>query len=659
MVARPMFWVSCICWVLLLALVAGEGVGVQLHYRGQRYVIMDNGLVQVTLSVPEGMVTGVKYNGIDNLLETGNTEINRGYYDLYWNTLGGSGVLDKMKGTTFKVIVQNETQLEVSFTRTWRSSQQGTVVPLNIDKRFVMLKGSHGFYTYLILEHLGGWPDFNLNQTRIVFKLNKQMFRYMAISNTRQRRMPLPDDRSAGRGQALAYPEAVLLTDPVEPEFKGQVDDKYQYSCTNEEIKVHGWVSTGSGPSLGFWQITPSFEFRSGGPLKQELTSHVGPTSLSVFFSAHYMGQNEVPMFRNGEPWKKVFGPVFIYLNSGPAGTHGRELWKDANNQMRKEVQSWPYSFPASHDFPKHEERGSARGRLLIRDRYINKEDIPAGFAYIGLALPGEVGSWQTEDKGYQFWTRADLNGSFSIDNVRTGIYDLYAWAPDFVGDYKSNKVITVTPGSNIDLGVIVFEPPRDGPTLWEIGIPDRSAAEFFVPAPGPRYVNPLYLNQDRFRQYGLWERYSVLYPDNDLIYTINSSDYRKDWFFSHVPRRIGLHSYQPTTWQIRFNLNNVGRRGSYKLRLALASSSLAELQVRLNDLNAKIPHFTTKLIGADNAIARHGAHGKYWLFNVDVQSIWLVEGANTIFLTQKRNVQLLQGVMYDYIRFEGPPNLT
>ena len=35
-------------------------------------------------------------------------------------------------------------------------------------------------------------------------------------------------------------------------------------------------------PPVGFWQITPSSEFRSGGPLKQNLTSHVGPYALAV-----------------------------------------------------------------------------------------------------------------------------------------------------------------------------------------------------------------------------------------------------------------------------------------------------------------------------------------------------------------------------------------
>lgn len=53
-------------------------------------------------------------------------------------------------------------------------------------------------------------------------------FHYMAMADNRQRYMPLPDDRLPGRGVALAYPEAVLLVDPLEPEFKGEVYICYQ-----------------------------------------------------------------------------------------------------------------------------------------------------------------------------------------------------------------------------------------------------------------------------------------------------------------------------------------------------------------------------------------------------------------------------------------------
>lgn len=45
----------------------------------------------------------------------------------------------------------------------------------------------------------------------------------MAVADNRQRYMPSPDDRLPGRGEQLAYPEAVRLVDPIEPEFKGEV----------------------------------------------------------------------------------------------------------------------------------------------------------------------------------------------------------------------------------------------------------------------------------------------------------------------------------------------------------------------------------------------------------------------------------------------------
>ncbi|XP_026420751.1 probable rhamnogalacturonate lyase B [Papaver somniferum] len=520
-----------------------------------------------------------------------------------------------------------------------------------------MLKGSSGFYTYGIYEHVNGMPGFNLNGTRVAFRLRKDKFQFMAKSKTRQRRMPLPEDREPPRGKLLHFKEAALLVDPVDRELKGQVDDKYMYAQNIEGIKVHGWVS--SDPLVGFWHITPSHEYRSGGPLKQELTSHVGPRSLTVFHSSHYMGQHKLPIFGNGEPWKKVYGPVFIYhyktmyLNSAPPSTNESALWDDANEQLQQEAQKWPYSFIASTDYPKSDQRGTVNGRILVRDRFASKEDIPAIDSYVGLALPGEVGSWQTECKGYQFWSRAGPDGSFTIKNVHSGDYNLYAWVPHcftYVHPYA------IKTGDSIELDDdLVYEPPRNGTTLWEIGIPDRTAAEFFIPYVDPKYVNPLYLTQDRFRQYGLWEQYSVLYSRTDLVYTVNSSNYKKDWFYAQVNRKLGDDKYNSTTWQIKFNLDSVVQGTIYKLRVALASTTGAELQIRFNNLNTEIPHFTTGGLYRDNAIARHGIHGLYLLFNVDVKSDWLKDGENTIFLSQVRGEGPFQGIMYDYIRLEAP----
>ncbi|XP_057974844.1 uncharacterized protein LOC131162413 [Malania oleifera] len=630
-------------------------LGVQLYIQEDRHVMLDNGIVQVTLSNPEGIVTGIRYNGIENLLEVLNDENNRGYWDIVWNDPVTTGTFDVIKGTEFRIIVENEEQVELSFRRTWDPSLKGKFAPLNIDKRFIMLRGSSGFYSYAIYEHLKEWPAFSLGETRIAFKLRKDKFHYMAVADNRRRFMPLPDDRLPARCQALAYPEAVLLVNPSEPELKGEVDDKYQYSCENKDLRVHGWMCF--NPPVGFWQITPSDEYRSGGPLKQNLSSHVGPTTLAMFLSAHYAGDDLVPKFEAGEPWKKVFGPVFIYLNSGLYGDDPLSLWDDAKIQTAIEIQSWPYSFPASEDFPSSDQRGNISGRLLIWDRYISDNYISANGAYVGLAPPGAAGSWQRECKDYQFWTRADEQGCFSINDIRTGNYNLYAWVPGLIGDYQFDADINITSGGDIDMGDLVYEPPRDGPTLWEIGIPDRSAAEFYIPDPNPKYINRLFVNHpDRFRQYGLWEKYAELYPDGDLVYTVGVSDYRKDWFFAQVTRKKD-NTYQGTTWQIKFKLDTVDQDGTYKLRVALASAALAELQVRVNDPKANRPLFSSGLIGRDNAIARHGIHGLYWLYSVDISGALLLVGDNTIYLTQPRCVSPFQGIMYDYLRLEAPPS--
>jgi len=112
----------------------------------------------------------------------------------------------------------------------------------------------------------------------------------------------------------------------------------------------------------------------------------------------NYVGNDIVLSVGNGEYWKKVMGPVFIYLNSGPRrGGDLRALWADAKAQARAEAGKWPYSFPESPDFAKAAERGSVTGRIVVRDTFTSTDDdvpMPAGTAaYVGLAAPGQAGS--------------------------------------------------------------------------------------------------------------------------------------------------------------------------------------------------------------------------------------------------------------------------
>lgn len=50
--------------------------------------------------------------------------------------------------------------------------------------------------------------------------------------------------------------------------------------------------------------------------------------------------------------------------------------------------------------------------------------------------------------------------------------------------------------------------------------------------------------------------------------------------FCWHTYRKTENGTYKGTTWQVKFKLDNVDNEATYKLRVALASASLAELQV-------------------------------------------------------------------------------
>lgn len=53
-----------------------------------------------------------------------------------------------------------------------------------------------------------------------------------------------------------------------------------------------------------------------------------------MFTSTHYGGKDINTQYRKEEQWKKVFGPVFIYLNSNRANGAYKTLWKDAKRQV-------------------------------------------------------------------------------------------------------------------------------------------------------------------------------------------------------------------------------------------------------------------------------------------------------------------------------------
>jgi len=127
------------------------------------------------------------------------------------------------------------------------------------------------------------------------------------------------------------------------------------------------------------------------------------------------------------------------------------------------------------------------------------------------------------------------------------------------------------------------------------------------------------------------------------------------------ICRKVGQEAV-PTTWQIRFSLDSVVADGDYTLRIAIAASEMCRLQVQVNGDARRGGVFTTPDMGDDNAITRHGIHGMQRNLEFAVGGHLLRQGDNTIGLKLMpqqgpEGPAMVAGVMYDYIRLEGPPS--
>lgn len=57
--------------------------------------------------------------------------------------------------------------------------------------------------------------------------------------------------------------------------------------------------------------------------------------NIKMFMSTHYVGEDIAIKLEIGEYWKKVLGPVYVYLNSDArAKSNPSVLWEDAKQRV-------------------------------------------------------------------------------------------------------------------------------------------------------------------------------------------------------------------------------------------------------------------------------------------------------------------------------------
>jgi rhamnogalacturonan endolyase len=345
--------------------------------------------------------------------------------------------------------------------------------------------------------------------------------------------------------------------------------------------------------------------------------------------------------FEDGEPWDKVYGPLFVYLNHGPSV---EALWQDARRRARAEAARWPYPWLKHDAYPV--ERGTVTGRVRLSEGGGTGPARVEG-AWAILSPPGE--DWTQSSKGYDFWTRVDGQGRFTLPKVRPGRYTLFLSRANQFQDFRREGV-EVRAGRVTDLGELEWRPVKHGRTLWQIGTADRFSHEF--------------KGGDNYRHYGNWLRYPREFPD-DVTFVIGKSKESTDWNFA----QWSWYNKKPY-WTVQFDLAQP-LRGQATLTLGFASvqpprGRRTNLEVRVNGRKVSV----VRLPKSGSAGYRSGCQDStYQVVSIPFDAALLRPGSNELTLghaealpfsaPEERRRKAFGQVMYDALRLEVDPEAS
>jgi len=590
--------------ILALAPVAAAGPDAATAAENDREIVLRNGRLTLTLAKKSGDLTSIRCEKAGKEIELTN-----GKDGMYFDA-DGAGHFRPTNGAECRVVRDGPDFAEAVLT-----CKATPKFAFNTEVHYVLPRGESGFYAYVVYGRGPGMAAAGLGQTRFVVK---------GVHGTELFTHHVVDDRRKGPFPTAKVVET--LQDATYRREDGTVYTKYDNSAYLADHRVHGMA----GHGLGLWMIFPSNEFVGGGPVKQELTVHMENVVLGMLQGGHF-GSGGL-QFKEGEPWAKLFGPLFVYVNQGPSVD---AMWDEAKKRADAEAAKWPYAWLEHEDYPR--ERGTVSGRVRLTDGGDTKG------AWVILAPPGE--DWTQSSKGYDFWTRAGIGGTFSLAGVRPGRYTLFVSGADQFEDFRREGV-EVGPGKETDLGELKWGPVKHGARLWQIGVADRTSAEF--------------KGGDNYRHYGNYLRYPKEFPD-DVTFVVGKSKEADDWNFA----QWSWYNKKPY-WTIQFDLDSAPK-GAATLTLGFASAQPAKggrtnLRVKVNGREVSV----VRLAKSGAAGYRSGCQDSaYNVAAVPFDAGLLRKEANEITLGHAEAAPFpgpgerkppLGEVMYDAIRLEVDP---
>ncbi len=540
-------------------------------------VTIANNLISFSFNKTNADLTEIGFQKHSNLL--GNK--GRGY-------LLGPGF--SMNPAKFTIVRKSDSLVELSFLHQADNH-------FIYDLHYVLRSNESGVYCFLYQSHEINTPLALYGQTRWGLSADEKLFNYHLVRDSIQGPMPAMSELTdINKVQDWTYrmPDSTYYT-------------KYDYADYIENRHVHGFAGTNSG--LGIFTIQASHEYLNGGPTKQYQNVHSTPYLINMFNCDHFLSDKRKDDDSIVGEWAKLSGPFFLYVNNAK---NVDELWNDAKEQSKKQIAQWPYAWMQHPDYPLKDERGELNGKLNIPATKLTAN------AHIVLAAPGR--NWQAQSQGYIYYTKADANGRFQINNIREGNYTLYAYTDNVTEEFVKENV-AIKPKVATLLGTVIWTPVIHGNRLWQIGVADRTTKGFKL--------------SDHKRNYGLFNL-----PPADLDFIIGKNKEQNDWYYAQT---------KPGTWNIHFNSDSV-YKGTATLTLAIAGCAKnPRLEVLVNNQIVG-----TLYMGNDASVYRSAVLGGYYQKEeIKFAASLLNKGKNTISL-RLPNVKVGGGVMYDAIKLEA-----
>ncbi len=573
-------------------------------------IALHNGLVYVMISRADANIRSYVYKGVEMLTD--------GYY-----SMDGKEKLAHLKDCVFTIKSETEDIIDISLKSAWAPGIRQQAVDMDI--HYVLQKGKPGLYSYAILTHPKDYPATTFGEWRMVWKMDQDRFERLLVDSLRN--MELPTAADAASALPTSIGEVKKLTTGV---MAGEYECKYAYSVEYHDVGTFGHTS--KKDKIGAWMVLGGYDFFNDGPTQADLNAGIG-INIVHFGRDHYAGSGT--QIAAGEEWSKIYGPFLLYVNSG---TTPEAMWADAKKQVVSEKAAWPYAWlKNTPDYPLAAQRSSAAGKFTVHDPY--KPKVSGAYAWVGLCDPGV--NWQKDSHTYQYWAKANAKGEFNIPNIRPGKYTLHAFVNGAINEYVKQDV-TVNLGQVTQLGTLDWQIPRDnGKILWEIGVPDRKAAEYKF---GDIYFKPF-----------MWETYSRQLP-NPIEYDADKGDWKDKLNYVQSNYYTPDGKFIAWPWNIHFKLDNIPETGFATLTFAFAAFNEAGLLVFVNDTGSPFAGVTppAEFLGG-NAMVREGNHAKYSTYALRIPVGKLKKGDNTITLLQSHIGGRAASIMYDYISFEMP----